>query len=58
MKKLLALVLALTLLTTLALCGASAESKTAEAATAPAFMTPSVFVEYFYGFIFVVYDKP
>lgn len=55
MKKLLAAILSLTLLTTLALCGASAES--AAATTAPAFMTPSVFVEYFNGMMTALADQ-
>ena len=69
MKKLLAAILTLTLLMSLALCGASAEGGSADTASAekptadtlsadiPAFMTPAVFVEYYNGMMIALADQ-
>ena len=57
MKKLLAAILTLALLTSLALCAASAEEELTVQDTTPAFMTPSVFAEYFNGMMNALADE-
>ena len=57
MKKLLAAILTLALLTSLALCAASAEEELTVQDTTLAFMTPSVFAEYFNGMMNALADE-